>query len=60
MITSVSKYSRYMVTYLVSMTRERFEELESPHRVFLIYKRHLIYGLIVNRSHLNLRYKLII
>ncbi|KKM61657.1 hypothetical protein LCGC14_1529480, partial [marine sediment metagenome] len=34
MITSVSKYSRYMVTYLVSMTRERFEELGKPTSCF--------------------------
>ena len=34
MITPVSKYSRYMVTYQVGMTREQFKELESPASCF--------------------------
>lgn len=34
MITSVSKYSRYMITYLVGMTKEQFEELGKPASCF--------------------------
>ena len=34
MITSVSKYSRYMVTYQVGMTKEQFEELGKPASCF--------------------------
>lgn len=39
MITSVSKYSRYMVTYRVGMTRKQFYDIERDASEFLDLQR---------------------